>query len=309
MKVIYMGTPDFAVKALEVLVEEGHEVGYVVSQPDAAKDRGKKVKPTPVKAKALEYGIEVLAPQKIRGNEEFFETIKAYKPDLIVVAAYGKILPKEILELPPKGCINIHASILPRHRGAAPIQRAIIEGDEETGVTLMLMEEGLDTGDMLATSRIKINKKTGGELHDELSVIGAELLRENLEKIEMGQLIPIKQDDSQATYAQMIFKKDAMLDFSKSAVEIERAIRGFNPWPVCYTSYNGNMLKIWEADVADTNNEKVPGTILSASKDGIEIATGKGSLIAKKVQVAGKKPMKVEDFLRGNNIEILSVLG
>lgn len=309
MKIVYMGTPDFAVPALQKLVEVGQDVGYVVSQPDAAKDRGKKLKPTPVKEKAMELGIEVLQPDKIKGNEEFYNILKEYAPDLIVVAAYGKILPKEILEIPPKGCINIHGSILPRWRGAAPIQRSIIAGDELTGVTLMLMEEGLDTGDMLAVAKTEIGKKTAGDLHDELSILGGDLLVEKLTSIEDGSICPEKQDDELAVYAEMIFKKDGEIDFTKSAVEIERRIRGFAPWPGSYTTYKGGIFKIWEADVEETSVNEEPGTISKVSEDGIYIATGKNYLVAKVIQVPGKKRMTVKDYLRGNNIEILSVLG
>ncbi|MEG0919626.1 MAG: methionyl-tRNA formyltransferase [Anaerovoracaceae bacterium] len=309
MKIVYMGTPDFAVPALQKLVEAGQEVGYVVTQPDAAKDRGKKLKPTPVKEKATELGIEVLQPERIKGNDEFYNLLKAYEPDLIVVAAYGKILPKEILEIPPKGCINIHGSILPRWRGAAPIQRSIIAGDKLTGITLMLMEEGLDTGDILAVATTEIGKKTAGDLHDELSILGGDLLVDKLEAIEDGSITPEKQEDNLAVYAEMIFKKDGEIDFTKSAEEIERRIRGFAPWPGSYTNYDGKVFKIWEADVEEGTVKEKPGTISRISEDGIYIATSKNYLVAKIIQMQGKKRMTVKDFLRGNNIEILSVLG
>lgn len=186
MKIVFMGTPDFAVPTLEKLCEAGHEVGFAVTQPDTARDRGKKIKYTPVKEKALQLGIEVLQPEKIKNNAGFMDKIKEYGPDVTVVVAYGKLLPKELLDIPAKGCINVHASLLPRHRGAAPIQRAIIDGDEKTGVTIMYMAEGLDTGDMLAAAETPVDRKNAGQLHDELSVMGAELLTKTLEKVEAG---------------------------------------------------------------------------------------------------------------------------
>ncbi len=321
MKIVYMGTPNFAVCALQKLVEDGHEIGYVVTQIDKAKDRGKKIQETPVKQKAKELGIEVLQPESIRKNIEFIDKIKAYVPDLIVVAAYGQILPKEILDIPVKGCINIHASLLPRHRGAAPIQRAILEGDENTGVTLMYMEEGLDTGDMIAKSEIPIDRKTGGSLDDELAILGAELLARELQNIQTGNITREKQDDTKSTYAPMIFKKDGEINFTKSAQEIERLIRAFDPWPGTYTYYKGETMKIWQADVIDEavdaddfekrqeKNNYVPGTIAEVSNAGIRIITGQGQLLVKEIQMPGKKRIKINEFLRGNNIEKFTVLG
>lgn len=309
MKIVYMGTPDFAVPALEALVKAGHEVGYVVSQPDAAKDRGKKLKPTEVKAKALELGIEVLQPEKIKGNDEFFKTLSVYQPDLIVVAAYGKLIPKNILELPKYGCVNIHGSILPRWRGAAPIQWSIISGDEETGVTLMYMAEGLDTGDMIAKAYTTTKGKTSGQLHDELSVLGAELLISKLDDFEKGNIEAEKQDDSLSCYAPMLSKKDGQVDFAKPAREIECSVRGLSPWPGAYTYMNGEIFKIWEADVIEKDAKAVPGTVLAVSKEGIEIATGENILSATMIQIPGKKKMAVSDFIKGNSIETGIVLG
>ncbi|MEE1038240.1 MAG: methionyl-tRNA formyltransferase [Eubacterium sp.] len=309
MKIVYMGTPDFAVPALEALVKDGHEVGYVVSQPDAAKDRGKKLKPTAVKAKALEYDLTVLQPEKIKGNEEFLETLRTYAPDLIVVAAYGRILPKEILDLPKYGCVNIHGSILPRWRGAAPIQWSVIAGDKETGVTLMYMAEGLDTGDMIAKAYTSTEGKTSGDLHDELSVLGAELLISKLKDFEAGTIEAEKQNEEESCYEPMLSKKDGIIDFNKGAEEIECAIRGLSPWPGAYTTYNGDTFKIWEAKVLDENKGVAPGTIYDVSKEGIKIATGKGTLMATVIQVPGKRRMNVEDYIKGNTIEINSTLG
>ncbi|MCR5481472.1 MAG: methionyl-tRNA formyltransferase [Clostridia bacterium] len=309
MKTVYMGTPDFAVEGLQALYDSGHEIGMVITQPDKARDRGKKFQPTPVKERALSLGLEVLQPEKIKGNTELFRKLRAYEPDLIVVAAYGKILPKELLEIPKKGCINIHASLLPRFRGAAPIQRSIIEGDEYTGITLMYIEEGLDTGDMIAKVQTPIASKDAGELHDELAVLGAELLKENLPAIEAGTVSRQKQDDSKATYAPMLFKKDGLLDFTKSPEELERLIRGTAPWPGAYTNYNGETLKIWKAAPLDDKCEAAPGEIVAVSPEGIDISCGGKILRAEVIQLPGKRKMAVSDYLRGNAVEKGTVLG
>jgi len=308
-KIIYMGTPDFAVPPLEMLNKHGYRVELVVTQPDKARDRGKKVQFPPVKEKALKYGIEVLQPEKIKGNDDFINTIKDRSPDLIIVAAYGKLLPREILEIPRLGCINIHASLLPKYRGAAPIQRSIIEGEEKTGITLMYMEEGLDTGDMIASRATYIDKKTGAMLHDELAKIGGELLIEKLQDIEKGIVERMKQDDSKATYAPMIFKKDGEIDFSKSPVEIEQLIRGMNSWPGAYTTYKGEQMKIWHAEALDSMNDKPFGSVLNVSNKGIEIATGGMSLLITNLQMPGKKAMAVSEYLKGNKIESDTIFG
>lgn len=308
MNIIYMGTPDFAVPALERLAQE-HRISCVVTQPDAVRDRGKKVKMTPVKEKALELGLQVLQPENIKKEDAFFESIRNCEPDLIVVAAYGQILPKQILELPKFGCINIHGSLLPRHRGAAPIQRAILEGDEETGITIMYMEEGLDTGAMLAKRSTPVGRKNGAQLHDELALMGAELLVETIPGIEAGTVRPEPQDDSKSTYAPMISKKDGQLDFTRSPQEIERLIRAFDPWPGAFTSYRGKALKIWEAYAEPGDSREQPGTITDVSERGIEISAGGGTLIATVIQLPGKKRMAVTDYLRGNSIETGTVLG
>lgn len=309
MRIIYMGTPDFAVPALEALAVAGHEIGYVITQPDAVRDRGKKVKMPPVKEKALELGLKVLQPQRIKKDEAHLAQIRQYAPDLIAVAAYGQILPKEILDIPRLGCVNIHGSLLPRFRGAAPIQRAILEGDEETGVTIMFMEEGLDTGAMLAKASVPIGKKNGARLHDELAELGAKLLIETLPKLEAGTVKPEPQDDARSTYASMISKKDGEIDFTKSPEQIERLIRAFDPWPGAFTSYNGKLLKIWEAEVSQKVNEEPAGTITKVSADGIEISAGGGTLVAKVIQLPGKKRVAVSDHLKGNRMEAGSVLG
>lgn len=309
MKIIYMGTPDFAVPALEALAEAGHEIGYVVTQPDAVRDRGKKVKMTPVKEKALELGVEVLQPEKVKGDDEFFNTIAAYEPDLIAVAAYGQILPKNVLDLPKLGCVNIHGSLLPRWRGAAPIQRSIEAGDEETGITIMYMEEGLDTGAMLSKQSTPIADKNGEQLHDELAAMGAKLLVETLPKLEAGELTPEPQNDALSTYAKMLSKKEGHIDFNKTPEEIERMIRAFDSWPGAYASYGEKVMKIWKAEVKSEINDATPGTITAVTKDGIEIAAGGSTLIARVIQMPGKKRVAVADYLKGNSVEIGTVLG
>ncbi len=307
MRVIYMGTPDFAVPPLTAMHQAGHEIVYVVTQPDAVSGRGKKVHFSPVKAKALELGIPVLQPEKIRKNQEFLETIRQAKPDVIVVAAYGKILPKTVLELPPLGCINIHGSLLPRFRGAAPIQAAIIEGDEETGITIMKMAEGLDTGDMLAKATTLTDGKTGQQLHDELASLGAELLIQTLPALPTIKGQP--QDDALSTYAPMISKQDGHIDFSEDAARIERRIRAFDPWPGTFAYAKEKMLKFWKAEVLDRTAEAPAGTIVEAKNDHIDIACGKGILRVTEIQAPGKKRTAVKEYLKGNSIEIGMVLG
>jgi len=289
LKTVFMGTPDFAVPGLEALYGSGHEVGYVVTQPDKARDRGKKVQFTPVKEKAIQLGIQVLQPEKIKGNDEFLNVLKEYDPDLIVVAAYGKLLPPEIIHLPRLGCINIHASLLPRWRGAAPMQRAIMAGDENTGITLMYMEEGLDTGDMIAKKSTPILKKTAAELHDEMAELGGELLSEQLPNLESGNIIREKQDDSLATYAEMIFKKAGEIDFSKTPAEIERLIRGMDSWPGAYSCYKGQLMKIWKAEISNKVCGEPYGTIVKVSDNGIEVSAGGSILIITVIQMPGKK--------------------
>lgn len=309
MKIIYMGTPEFAVPPLQMLCDNGYQVVLVVTQPDKARDRGKKVQYTPVKEKALEHGIEVLQPETVKNNREFIDQIKGISPDLIIVAAYGRILPPELLQIPRLGCINIHASLLPKYRGAAPIHRSIIEGEEETGITLMYMEEGLDTGDMIASRSTEIGKKTTEELHDELSVLGGKLLIETLPEIANGTNSRIKQDDSKATYAPMVFKKDGLVDFNHTPEEIERLIRGFNSWPGAYTIYHGEPMKLWQAEVIHENENKPNGTVTDVSDQGIKVTAGGRSLLIKKIQMPGKKAMMVSEYLKGNKITIGEILG
>lgn len=298
-----MGTPEFAVTVLEGLLNTKHEVGLVATQPDKAKNRGKKIQYTPVKEKALEHNIKVLQPEKVRGNEEFLEELKDYRPDIIVVAAYGQILPKEVLELPKYGCVNVHASLLPRLRGAAPIQRAIIEGDEETGVTIMQMSEGLDTGDMLAKESIKIGTMNYSMLHDALAEIGARLMVHTLDLIEEGKISPEPQDDSKSSYAKMIFKQEGKIDFTRQPEAVERLIRGLAPWPGAFCEYEDMVMKIWKAQPLCENTGKEPGTIIEVSARGIKIACGDGALLVSEIQIPGKKRVAVSEYLKGNQIK------
>ncbi len=303
MKIAFMGTPEFAVRVLEELLKTKHEVGLVITQPDKAKNRGKKIQYTPVKEKALEHNIEVLQPERVRGNEEFLTRLREYAPDIIVVVAYGQILPKEVLELPKHGCVNVHASLLPRLRGAAPIQRAIIEGDEETGVTIMQMSEGLDTGDMLTRESVKIGDMNYSRLHETLAEIGAKLMASTLDLIEIGKVSPKPQDDSKSSYANMIFKQEGKIDFTREPEVIERLIRGFDPWPGAFCEYGDIVMKLWKAEPICQDTGKEPGTITKVSPKGIEIACGSGTLLVSEIQVPGKKRVAVSEYLKGNRIE------
>lgn len=308
LKIVYMGTPEFAVPPLKALVNSGYDISLVVTQPDKAKGRGKKLQPTPVKEEALSQGLNVSQPEKIRSNDEFLEKLRDISPNIIIVAAYGKILPKELLDIPSSGCINIHASLLPRFRGAAPIQRAILEGDEKTGITLMYMEEGLDTGDMIAKSETNIGNKTADELHDELADMGAELLIEYLPRIISGDIFPEKQSDELSCYAPMISKNDGFIDFSRDAAYVGRQIRAMDSWPAAFTYMNGQQMKIKKA-VVGVDVKEVPGTVVKADKDGIVIACGQGSIVVKLLQMPGKRVMTADEYLRGNSIKQGLVLG
>ncbi|MDO4486931.1 MAG: methionyl-tRNA formyltransferase [Bacillota bacterium] len=306
MRIIYMGTPDFAVPSLQALFDAGYDIPYVVTQPDAVRDRGKKVRFSAVKEKALELGLEVLQPQRIRGDEEFINTIRAAEPDLIAVAAYGQILPKDVLDIPKLGCINVHGSLLPRFRGAAPIQRAIMAGDEETGITIMYMAEGLDTGDMLAKVSTPIADKTGSQLHDELALMGAELLVKTVP--HMGDIKGEPQNDEESTYAPMLSKQEGHADFSCSPAELERKIRAFDPWPGTYAYEGERMIKLWKAEVPGIRTDKTDGTVLAVSAEGIDVAAAGEVLRITEIQVPGKKRVAVKEYLKGNSIEIGTVL-
>lgn len=309
MKIIFMGTPDFSVGTLKALVEAGHEVVLAVTQPDKPKGRGKEMQYTPVKEYALEKGIPVYQPERVR-RPECIEELKKYQADVCVVIAFGQILPKEILEMTPYGCINVHASLLPKYRGAAPIQWAIINGETVSGVTTMQMDEGLDTGDMLEKVEIPLgNKMTGGQLHDLLAEAGAKLCVQTLEKLEKGELKPEKQGETTTAYARMLDKKLGNIDWNQSAAEIERLIRGLNPWPSAYTTWNEKTMKIWDADVLPEKSDAEPGTITEVTKQAFSVQTGDGVLRINELQIPGKKKMSSDAFLRGYQVKTGEILG
>lgn len=303
MRIIFMGTPDFSVGTLEALVEAGHEVCLVVTQPDKPKGRGKEMQYTPVKEAALKHGIEVYQPRRIR-EAECVEKLRQYNADIMVVIAFGQIIPKEILEMVPYGCVNVHASLLPKYRGAAPIQWSIIDGEAVTGVTTMQMDEGLDTGDMLLKTEVPITaEETGESLHDKLAEAGAALCVETLAKLQEGSIVPEKQGESPTAYARMLDKKLGNIDWTKSAVEIERLVRGLNSWPSAYTYWNKKVVKIWKASVTDENSNEQAGTVVKVEKDGFYVQTGNGLLKVLELQIPGKKRMDAGAFLRGYTIE------
>lgn len=310
MDIIFMGTPDFAVPVLETLTaSEKHHVKAVITQPDKARGRSGKLIFTPVKEAALAHDIPVYTPEKVK-DPAFVEQIKQISCDIIVVVAFGQILSKEILEYPAYGCVNVHASLLPRWRGAAPIQWSILAGDEKTGVTIMQMDVGLDTGDMLAKTEIPLDgTETGESLFEELSVLGGPLLLETLDKIQEGTVQPVKQKEEDSTYAKMLTRDMGQLDFTKDALSLERTIRGLNSWPSAYTYYAGKMLKIWGAKVVEEEGNAVPGEVVKIQKDGFFIQTGKGLLKAEQVQLEGKKKMSAGDFLRGMQMQPGEKLG
>ena len=309
MKVIFMGTPDFSVGTLEALVEAGHEVVLAVTQPDKPKGRGKEMQFTPVKECALKYDIPVYQPIRIR-EAECIEELRKYDADIMVVVAFGQILPKEILEMTPYGCVNVHASLLPKYRGAAPIQWAIIDGEDVTGVTTMQMNEGLDTGDMLLKTEIVMEaKETGGSLHDKLAHAGALLCVDTLKALEEGTVTPIPQGETTTSYAKMLDKQLGNIDWTQSAVSIERLIRGLSPWPSAYTDWNGKVMKIWDAKVEEGSTDAIPGSIVKVEKDAFCVQTGEGILKICELQIPGKKRMDAGAFLRGYQIKEGEILG
>ena len=308
MKIVFMGTPDFASCALEALIAAGHEITAVYTQPDKPKGRGKEVQMTPVKVVALEHDIPVYQPRRIKEAEEVAK-LRDIPADIFVVAAFGQILSQEILDMPKYGCVNIHASLLPKYRGAAPIQWAVIDGEEKTGVTIQQMEAGIDTGDILYTKEYVLDaKETGASLFDKLMVLGAEAIVEVLPLIEAGKITPIPQNEAEATHAVKLTKQLGEMDFTKSAIVLERLIRGLNSWPSAYTTFRGKQLKIWEAEVvADVTGE--PGTVVSVDKQSFTIATGVGGLQILELQMEGKKRMACKDFLLGYPIVTGETLG
>ena len=316
-KIIYMGTPEFALVPLEKLTESGRKPILVITQPDRPGNRGK-VEFSPVKEFALREGIEILQPEKVKGNAELMERVRELNPDIIVVAAYGKILPKEFLDIPRLGCINIHGSILPRHRGASPIQRAIAEGDDVTGVTIMQMDEGMDTGDIIAIAETEIGGLNYPELMEKLAKLGGDLLLDTLSKIESGEVERIPQSDELATYTGIISKTDGKIDFSeRAACEVERLMRAYEPWPGVYAMWNGDKLKLISGEVLPAEENPVaasdapgakPGTVIRAGEEGIDIICREGVLRVTAVQAPGKRRMAVSDFLRGNRLQAGDVL-
>ncbi|MDO5293808.1 MAG: methionyl-tRNA formyltransferase [bacterium] len=310
MRVVFMGTPDFAVPTLENIIKAGHEVIAVVTQPDKPKGRSKTMQFTPVKEVAVAHNIPVYQPIRIKKDEEFIEQLREMAPDVIVVIAFGQMLPQSVLDIPKYGCINVHGSLLPKYRGAAPIQWSIIDGEEETGVTTMMMDVGCDTGDMLLKATTKITREdTGGSLFDRLATMGADLLIETLKAAEEGTLVREKQGEAQSEYAKMFTKSSGEIDFNKDAAYIERLVRALNPWPSAYTHLDGKTLKIWSADVVEDKVEGQVGEIVEVKKDELLVQTGKGILALKELQLEGKKRMTVDAFLRGYEVKQGTILG
>ncbi len=300
LRIIFMGTPDFAEATLKALIDGPDEVVAVITQPDRAKGRGKKLTPPPTKVLAEAVGIPVLQPTKIK-TEDFRNGLLSYQPDLIVVTAYGRILPKALLELAPMGCINVHGSLLPKYRGAAPIQWAVINGEKETGVTIIQMNAGMDTGDILLSAKIGIYPdETTGSLYDKLAVLGSATLLTAIQGLQEGTITPVPQDHSLATVAPMLKKDDGLIDWHKDAAEIEHLIRGLDPWPSAFCFLSGKRLRLFHPEIVHQDSDQQPGTVLVADKRGIAIACGRNTLLAKEIQPEGKKRMAVESFLCGH---------
>jgi methionyl-tRNA formyltransferase len=303
MKIVFAGTPDFALPVLQILAESSHAVVAVYTRPDRPSGRGRRVTESPVKRVAGQFHLPVYQPVTLR-NPDVQAELRALDADLMIVVAYGLILPPEVLALPRLGCVNVHASLLPRWRGAAPIQRAILAGDQETGVCIMQMDSGLDTGPVLASAACRIEPDdTAGRLHDRLSVMGARLVKENLDQIGQDNLAPRRQDDSQASYADKLDKAEAMIDWTLSAEQIARQVRAFNPWPVAETRYSGCQLRIWEAEPITLPVKQMPGSVLAAGKAGIDVACGAGVLRLMAVQLAGARRLTAADFIKAHSLE------
>lgn len=303
-----MGTPDFAVESLTALYESDYDIRLVVTQKDKRRGRGKKLQYTSVKQKALDLNLDVYQPDNIN-DEESLDILKEIDPDFIVVVAYGQILKKELLDIPKYMCINVHASLLPKYRGAAPINWSIIDGEEKTGITIMEMSEGLDTGDMISKSEIPIELEDDYiSLHDKLAEIGGKLLIDTLDEIIKGKSEKVPQDDKISSYAPMIFKSTGKIDWDSKGKDILNLIRGLVPWPVAFTKYKDDNFKIYKADLTDKKNMEPAGTIVEASDEGIFVNTSDKTLIIKELQFPNKKRVKVEDYLRGNTIEVGTLL-
>ena len=307
MRIIFMGTPEFACPTLRALIARGEQVVAVVTQPDRPKGRGQQTLPPPVKLLAERHGIPVLQPVKVR-HPDAIEEIRALDPDLIVVIAFGQILPKALLEIPRHGCINVHASLLPRYRGAAPLNWCIINGETETGVTTMMMDVGLDTGDMLLKSATRIDPdEDTSALHDRLSCMGADLLAETLDRLAAGELVPEKQDDALTCYAPMLKKEDGLIDWSKDAQSIKNLVRGMTPWPGAYSMLEEKLLKVYRVRIGSGSG--APGEVLGAGRDGIEVACGAGSILIQELQLEGKKRLSAAEFLAGCKLQPGASLG
>jgi len=304
MKILFMGTPDFSVPTLEALIESNHEIIGVVSQPDRPKGRGKQLQPTPVKEVALKHGLKIWQPKRVK-DEAFLEEMEALEVDLAVTIAFGQIVPQRFLDIPKYGCVNIHASLLPKYRGAAPIQLAVMNGDAVSGVTTMMMDVGVDTGDMLLKEEVVLeDKETGGSLFDKLSLIGGPLLLKTLAQMEAGTLVRVPQNNEEASHAPMLDKKMGNIDWKSEAAVIERLVRGLNPWPSAYTYLAGKMLKIWEGEVVDLpDTEETPGAVSAVGQDSFIVRCGNKGLLIKSLQLQGKKRMATGDFLRGYSVE------
>lgn len=303
LKLVFAGTPEFAASCLEALLNSNHELLAVYTQPDRPAGRGRKLKASPVKNLALEHGLPVYQPQSLK-NEEAQAQLAALNADLMVVVAYGLILPPAVLAIPAKGCVNVHASLLPRWRGAAPIQRAILAADQQTGITIMQMDQGLDTGDMLSKCSTDITQEdTAQTLHDRLAGIGADLLVQTLDQIAAGRVLPEAQDETQANYATKLSKDEAKINWENTASEIHRQIRGFNPWPVAFTEFNGEPLRIWEAQLLDAKTGAVAGTVVDESKQGFDVACGEGTLRLKVLQFPGKRPMEAAALINARSLK------
>ena len=305
MRIVFMGTPDFAVPSLDALCETGHKIVGVFTQPDKPRGRKQELTPPEVKVCALEHGLSVYQPASLR-TDEAYALLCSLDPDIIIVAAYGKILPKSIIDLPQYGCVNVHASLLPKYRGAAPIQWAVLNGEKETGVTIMQMNEGLDTGDILIQKSIPINDDdTAESMFDKLSGLGAAMMRDALPLIERGELTPIPQDDTLSTYSPMIDKSLCDIDWSMSADQVHNRVRGLYSWPIAQTVYNGKKLRIFRTSVTDGRGE--PGKIIALSP--LTVACGENAVAVHELQLEGKKRMKAADFLLGHRLETGTILG
>ncbi|NMM65633.1 methionyl-tRNA formyltransferase [Clostridium sp. P21] len=309
MDIVFMGTPDFAVPSLKKLIEKFNVIA-VFTQPDRPKGRGKKLGMSAVKEIALQHDIPVYQPEKLKNDSEVLKNLKDMNPDFIVVVAYGQILTKEVLEIPKMGCINLHASILPKYRGAAPINWAIINGEKESGNTTMFMDVGLDTGDMLLKSNVQITENmTAGDLHDILAEDGSDLLAKTLEGVENGTIKRQKQGDSTTDYASMLNKNMAKIDWNLSSTAVKNLIRGLNPWPVAYTQYEGENMKVYEASILNENGNYDPGYIIDVCNEGIKVACKDGSILLTTIQFSGGKPMRVSEYIKGHKINKGIILG